>query len=89
MQVEFYDLLKQDFSFFSAELSAVQIKLKFHSVITTLVQESKAMPVKGVSMYRTAFHVLAWLREFQGRFEGKLAGLNCSFFHPRIVDIAL
>jgi len=59
VQVEFYDLLKQDLSFFSAELSAVQIELKFHSVVTTLVQESKAMPVKGVSMYRTAFHVLA------------------------------
>lgn len=74
--------------FFFAELSAMRIELKFRSV-TTLVQESKAMPPKGVRIYRAAFHVLAWLREFQGRFEGKLAGLNCSFFHPHIVGIAL
>lgn len=45
MLVEFRGLVRQ--GFFLAELPVVRIELKFRSVVTTLVQESKAMPPRG------------------------------------------
>lgn len=76
--------------FFFAELSAVRIELKFRSVVTTLMQESKALPPKEVRVYTVRHSTcLRDCESFRIVSKASWAGLNCSFFHPRIVDIVL